>query len=183
MDLDFDSRSQEYEKKQKQKLLHQLSHKVFNLSEWNVHGMLLKLISIINHILIWSCPFSIQTRKPYLYDFAKKKNKKTKKNKTKKKTKTIRYEGWDLRPSGGQPLGSSLSRRLSSEGSCLGRGEGGGGGGGGGWRLEIAGGGATSQRCWYLGVGGGGWEKKIQPLTLAYIQTFTDRFLSNLVQW
>ena len=27
------------------------------------------------------------------------------------------------------------------------RGGGGGGGGGGGWRLEIAGGGATSQRC------------------------------------
>ena len=26
----------------------------------------------------------------------------------------IRYEGWDLRASGGQPLGSSLSRRLSS---------------------------------------------------------------------
>ena len=28
-------------------------------------------------------------------------------------------------------------------------------GGRGGWRLEITGGGATSQRCWYLGVGGG----------------------------
>ena len=31
----------------------------------------------------------------------------------------IRYEGSDLRPSGGQPLGSSLARRLSSEGSGL----------------------------------------------------------------
>ena len=49
---------------------------------------------------------------------------------------------------GGQPLGSSLSRRLSSEGKLPGEGgRGGGGGGGGGWRLEIAGGGATSQRC------------------------------------
>ena len=32
----------------------------------------------------------------------------------------------------------------------------GGGGGGGGWRFEITGGGATSQRCWYLGVWGRG---------------------------
>ena len=32
-------------------------------------------------------------------------------------------------------------------GKLLGEGDGGGGGGGGGWRLEIAGGGATSQRC------------------------------------
>ena len=32
---------------------------------------------------------------------------------------STKHEGWDLRPSGGQPLGSSLSRRLSSECSYL----------------------------------------------------------------
>ena len=45
----------------------------------------------------------------------------------------------DLRPSGGQPLGSSLSKRLSSEGSSWGEGVGGGGGSG-GRRLEVKGG-------------------------------------------
>ena len=54
-------------------------------------------------------------------------------------------------PSGGQPLGSSLSRRLSSEGSGWGGGEEGGGGGGGGGRggsrrLEVIGGRAMWQR-------------------------------------
>ena len=62
------------------------------------------------------------------------------------------YEGWDLQPSGEQPLGSSFSRRLSSEGS----GWGGGREGGGGRRLKVICRRATSQRCWYLGVWDGG---------------------------
>ena len=40
---------------------------------------------------------------------------KKKKKKKKKRQQEVRYEEWDLRPSGGQPLGSSLSRRLPSE--------------------------------------------------------------------
>ena len=59
----------------------------------------------------------------------------------------IRYKEWDLWPSGGQPLGSSLSRLLSSEGSGWWgeEGEGRGGGGGGGRRSEVADGRAMSQ--------------------------------------
>ena len=46
-------------------------------------------------------------------------------------------KGWDLQPSGWQPLGSSISKQLSSErggweGGVVGEAGGGGGGGGGG---------------------------------------------------
>ena len=105
-----------------------------------------------NHILN---NFSVHTAIPQPYTKTKRISYLPSHLRTTHSTKIVylRYEGWDLRSGGGQPLGSSLSKRLSSEGGGW---EEKGGGGGRRWgrRLEDAGGRATSQRC--FGGGGGG---------------------------
>ena len=67
LDLDFDSRSQEWEKA---KTSVQITSQSFQLIGMEC-GTLLKLVDVMNLIFILSRPFSIQGRESYLSDFTK----------------------------------------------------------------------------------------------------------------
>ena len=70
----------------KQRLLHQLSYDFFQLI-WMEFGMLSRLVSVMNLILLLSNPFHISGREPYLCDFdIKKEGNKADINKNNNKT-------------------------------------------------------------------------------------------------
>ena len=64
IDHDLDSRSQECEKTTSAPIISQSFQ-----SAWMEFCILLRLVSVMKHVLILFCPFNVQERGPYLCDF------------------------------------------------------------------------------------------------------------------